>query len=125
MIKSIFSAVASTLLWIARRTGLSYNEVNVLVYYLIIPLSWTILFDFWIGRPITTLALLMVWLGILIATRHYFRQWCDWAFKASVDFLNWFNRFGGNYTLNSVIICVILPLFLYIGLIWLLILNFE
>ena len=117
MIQSVFNIVANSLLWIARKTGLTYNEVNIILYYLLIPLSWTVMFDFWLGLPITTAALLLVWLGIFIATRHYFRQWCDRAFKDSVDFLNWFNRLGGNYVLNSVIICVILPLLIYIALI--------
>ena len=114
VINTIFNIVANSLLWIANKTGLTYNEINVLLYYLIIPLSWTILFDCWLGLPLTTAVLLLAWLGIFIATRHYFHQWCDWAFKDSVDFLNWFNRFGGNYTLNSVIICVILPQLIYI-----------
>lgn len=122
--QTFFNIIANSLFWIAHKTGLTYNEVNILIYYLIIPFSWTILFDCWLGLPLTTAALFFVWLGIFIATRHYFRQWCDWAFKGSVDFLNWFNRFGGNYILNSVIICVILPLYIYVLLIWLLILRF-
>ena len=119
--QTIFNIVANLLLWIAHKTKLTYNEVNILLYYLVIPLSWTIIFDCWLGLPITTAALLLVWLGIFIATHHYFRQWCDWAFKDSFDFLNWFNRFGGNYTLNSVIICVIVPIIIYVALILLLI----
>lgn len=121
VIKKIFSAIANSLLWIAHKTGLTYNEVNILVYYLIIPLSWTILFDCWLRLPITTVVLLLVWLGIFIVTRHNFSQWCDRGFNASVDFLNWFNRFGGNYVLNSVIICVIIPIVIYGALIWLLV----
>lgn len=119
MIKQIFNVVANTLLFIGRRTGLTYNEVNILVYYLLIPLSWTAIFDCWLGLPIASTALLFVWLGIFIATRHIFREWCDRTFQDSVNFLNWFNRWGGNYVLNSVIICVLLPLIIYGLLIWL------
>ena len=121
VIKKIFNIVANSLLFIARKTKLTYNEINVLLYYLIIPISWTILFDCWLGLPLTTAALLFVWLGIFIATRHYFRQWCDWVFKNSVDFLNCFNRIGGNYKLNSVIFCVIIPIVIYLALILVLI----
>ncbi len=121
MIRDVFSFVAHSLLWVGNKCGLTYNEVNILVYYLIIPLSWTIMFDFWIGSPITTFALTFIWIGIAIATRHTFREWCDWAFQDSVDFLNWFNRWGGNYVLNSVIICVVIPLLVYLGLILLLV----
>lgn len=121
MVKSIFSIVAGSLLWIGRKTGMTYNEVNILVYYLLIPLSWTIMLDCWIGIPVTTGALLCIWAGIFIATRHTFRMWCDWAFMDSVDFLNWFNRWGSNYVLSSVIICVVIPIAIYALLIMLLI----
>lgn len=121
MIKQTFNLVANTLLFIGRKTGLTYNEVNILVFYLLIPLSWTALFDCWLGLPIASAAFLFVWLGIFIAIRHIFREWCDWTFQGSVNFLNWFNRWGGNYVLNSVIICVLLPLIIYGLLIWLLI----
>ena len=120
MIKQTFAVVANSLLFIGKKTGLTYNEVNILVYYLLIPLSWTVMFDCWLGLPITSAALMCVWIGIFIATRHTFREWCDQAFQDSVNFLNWFNRWGGNYVLNSVIICVLLPLFIYGILIWLL-----
>lgn len=121
MVKRIFTVVANTLMRIGEIAGLTYYEVNILVYYLFIPLSWTIMFDCWIRKPYTSFALAFTWLGIFIATRHTFREWCDWAFKDSVDFLNWFNRWGGNYVLNSVIICVIVPLVIYAILIYLLI----
>ena len=120
MIKQTFAVVANSLLFIGKETGLTYNEVNILVYYLLIPLSWSVMFDCWIGLPITSAALMCVWIGIFIATRHTFREWCDRAFQDSVNFLNWFNRWGGNYVLNSVIICVLLPLLVYGVLIWLL-----
>lgn len=104
-----------------KETGLTYNEVNILVYYILIPLSWTIMLDCWLGIPATTCALLCIWTGIFIATRHTFRMSCDWAFKDSVDFLNWFNRWGSNYVLSSVIICVVLPIVIYVFLIIMLI----
>lgn len=120
-VQRIFDVTAKMLLWVADKIGLTYNEVNILVYYLLIPLSWTIMFDCWLKRPYTTGALSFVWMGIFIATRHTFREWCDWAYQDSIDFLNWFNRWGGNYILNSVIICVVVPLVVYVLLIWLLI----
>lgn len=119
--QTIFNVVADSLLWIARKTKLTYNEVNILLYFLIVPLSWTVLFDCWLGLPLTSTTLLLVWLGIFVTARHNFRQWCDRSFKDSVDFLNWFNRFGGNYVINSVIICVIIPVIIYVVLICLLI----
>jgi len=34
---TIFKIVSSLLVWLAEASGLSYNEVNVVVYYFIIP----------------------------------------------------------------------------------------
>ncbi len=95
----------------------TYNAVNIVVYYLIVPLSWTVMLDYIIKRPYSTAALLAVWAGIVIATRHRFIQWCDVAFDKSVEFLHSFRRIGWNYTVSSVIICVIAPLIIYIILI--------
>lgn len=121
MIKQTFSVAANISLYISRKTGSTYNGVNILVYYVLIPLSWTAIFDCWLGLPIASTVLLFVWLSIFIATRHIFRECCDWIFQGSVNFLNWFSRWGGYYVLNSIIICVLLPLIIYGLLMWLLI----
>ena len=116
MIHRIFVKVAMALYHSAQRLGITYNEINILVYYLLIPITWTIMVDRIIGAPMTTSALLLVWAGIKIGTWGRFTEWCDWAFMRSVDFLNYFNRWGGNYRLNSVVICVAVPILIYIGL---------
>ncbi len=116
MITLTFRLVATVLYNIGQLFGMTYNEVNVLAYYLLIPLTWTAMLDICIGLPLTTGALLYTWMGIRIGTWGHFREWCDWAFMRSVDFLNYFNRWGGNYVLNSVIICVVIPIIIYAGL---------
>ena len=116
IVSSTFRKVADALLYWASVIGITYNEINIIVYYLLIPLTWTIMFDCWIGCPITTYALIFIWFGIKIGTWGRFREWSDWAFIRSVDFLNYFNRWDGNYVLNSVIICVLVPIVIYIGL---------
>ena len=47
-----------------------------------------------------------------------FRNRCDWAFRISVDFLLWFKKIGWNYVISSVIICVVIPILVYIELIY-------
>ena len=116
IISSIFRKVADTLYNASTVIGITYNEINIIVYYLLIPLTWTIMLDGWLGTPITTYALIFTWIGIKIGTWGRFKDWSDWAFMRSVAFLNYFNRWGGNYVLNSVIICVLVPIFIYIGL---------
>ena len=45
----------------------------------------------------------------------------DWAkaFDNSVKFLLWFKVIGWNYYVSSVIICVVVPVLIYCGLIYL------
>lgn len=123
MITLTFRLVATVLYNIATLLDMTYNEVNILAYYLLIPLTWTVMLDTYIGLPLTTGALLYIWIGIRIGTWGHFREWCDWAFMRSVDFLNYFNRWGGNYVLNSVIICVVIPMLVYAGLAFMLIMK--
>ena len=123
MITLTFRLVATVLYNIATLLGMTYNEVNILAYYLLIPLTWTVMLDKYIGLPLTTGALLYIWIGIRIGTWEHFREWCDWAFMRSVDFLNYFNHWGGNYVLNSVIICVVIPVLVYAGLAFMLIMK--
>lgn len=111
----IFWITANLLNKIARLTGMTYNEINIIVYYLIIPLTWTMMLDIIIGFPIFTLGLVLIWGYIFVKaeTRGTFRKWCDRSFKVSVDFLLWFKKIGWNYVVSSVIICVGIPLIIY------------
>ena len=54
MIRRIFNRVAFGLYDSAQLLGITYNEINFLVYYLLIPLTWTIMIDILIGQPIAT-----------------------------------------------------------------------
>lgn len=121
MVGNIFRFVAWLLQVVASKLAITYNEINVIIYYLLIPLSWAIMIDMRLGAAWTTSILLSIWAGIIIGSWGRFRQWSDEAFEWSVKFLNYFNRWGGNYVLNSVIICVFIPILVYVGLIILLI----
>lgn len=123
---TIFWITANLLNEIAKWTGMTYNEINIIVYYLIIPLTWTVMLDLIIGFPIFTALLILVWSYIFVktGTKRVFRIWCDLAFRDSVDFLLWFKRIGWNYVVSSVIICVAVPIIIYGLLIWGLIIKF-
>ena len=109
IVSKTFYVVAKVLFRIAEKTGLTYNEVNILVYYLLIPLTWTIMLDIILRMPITTPWFLLAWVGIFIATRGAFRQWCDKVFVLSQQFI----KFFGEYVKYSVVICVIVPIIIY------------
>lgn len=115
----IFAVVAGAELLIAKLTGTTYNEVNIVVYYLLIPLSWTVMLDYLMKLPLLTPLFVLAWIIFLWKDPMKFRDRCDWAFEKSVDFLLWFQRIGWNYVVSSVIICVVIPILVYWVLIYL------
>ena len=123
---AIFWITANSLNQIAKLTGMTYNEINIIVYYLIIPLTWTVMLDLIIGVSLFTPLLLLAWIYILnkIRTKRNLRIWCDWFFMKSRDFLLWFKRIGWNYIVSSVIICIVVPIIIYGLLIGGLVLRF-
>ncbi len=42
---SVFNIVANALMYIGKKTGFSYNEVNIIIYFFLIPFSWFCLLD--------------------------------------------------------------------------------
>ena len=101
----IFMIVMGGLMGIAILFGTTYNVINILVYYILVPASWIYL----VSRKTTT------WINIvsLIALIAFLAQPnlrgnCDYFFQKSVDFLNWSaSFFNSNYIDMSVYICVI------------------
>ena len=93
----IFAIVAGIEHLIAKITGTTYNEVNIIVYYLVIPLSWTIMLDYITRMPFLTPLFLLAWIVFIWKDKMDFRTRCDLAFKKSVDFLLWFQKIGWNY----------------------------
>ena len=114
----IFAVVAGVEHVIAKLTGMTYNEVNIIVYYLLIPLSWAVMVDYITMLPFLTPMYIIVWIVFLWKDPIKFRDRCDWAFDKSVDFLLWFKKIGWNYVVSSVIICVVTPVLIYLELIW-------
>ena len=113
----IFAIVAGVEHIIAKVTGMTYNEVNIIVYYLLIPLSWAVMIDYITMMPILTPMYIIVWVVFLWKDPMKFRDRCDWAFMKSVDFLLWFKRIGWNYIVSSVVICVVVPGLIYLELV--------
>ena len=114
----IFAVVAGVEHVIAKLTGLTYKEVNIIVYYLLIPFSWTVMIDYIAMLPLLTPMYLISWVIFLWKDPMKYRARCDWMFEKSVDFLLWFKKIGWNYVVSSVIICVVIPVLIYVELIW-------
>jgi hypothetical protein len=113
----IFAIVAGVEHIIAKVTGMTYNEVNIIVYYLLIPLSWAVMIDYITMMPILTPMYIIAWVIFLWKDPMKFRDRCDLAFMKSVDFLLWFKRIGWNYIVSSVVICVVVPGLIYLELV--------
>lgn len=114
MISTVFNAVAQALLKVAGWTHLTYNEINIIVYYLIIPMSWCIMLDMIFHISVFATLWTVLWIYIFFSKRKILRQWCDMAFKLSQKFLLSFEKIGWDYWKASVIICVVLPLLIYV-----------
>ncbi len=116
----IFSIVAQALLWIAKATGLTYNEINVVLYYVIVPLTWAALLDQAFRFHWITLgcAVALATAVPTVALVYGLPQFCDLLFDASARFLRSFRFVGLNYVQASVVVCVVVPLIIYAALIW-------
>ncbi len=118
MIFKLFHFVAQLLVKLASLTGRTYNEINIIVYYLIIPFTYLLLIDAILNVHYLSIAFIIFCLGFFVGCRD-FRLFSDDLFMKSVRFLNYFNRFGSNYKASSVWICVAFPIALYALLIFL------
>lgn len=112
----IFGVVAGVEHVIAKLTGATYNEVNIIIYFLLIPLSWASMIDYITRLPLLSPMYLIAWIVFFWKDQMTFRDRCDWAFDKSVEFLLWFKKIGWNYVVSSVIICVVVPVLIYIEL---------
>ena len=113
----IFKIVAKSLSCLGRKTGLTYNEINIIVYYFIIPFSWLLILDIIFDFHYLKCSFAIFCIGVIVGCRN-FRTYSDWLFYKSVTFLNYFNRFGSNYVTSSVCICVLFPTIIYTVLIY-------
>ena len=112
MNQQIFKIVVNALIAVSRITGLTYNEVNIILYYFLIPFSWFFMLDIIFDFHYLKMAFVIFTIGFFVGCRD-FRTYSDWLFYKSVVFLNYFNKFGSNYVISSVWICVSLPIAVY------------
>ena len=117
MDKIIFRITANALSYISCKTGLTYNEINVIVYYFGIPFTWLCILDKIFSFHYLKIAFVIFMLGFIVGCKN-FRAYSDWLFDKSVLFLNYFNKYGCNYITSSVLICVLLPIVIYTVLIF-------
>ena len=110
--KTIFNYTYEFLMFLSGITGFSYKEINIIIWFLIIPLTWVALIDkikgqhhFKIGFSAITVITLLVIKDFSVVS--------DKLFDSSAEFLRSFDAIGSNYTASSVIICLLIPLVVY------------
>ena len=105
----IFSFVRDILQGLANISHLSYNAVNIVVYYIVIPFIYFIIIDRILGAYYFTISYFII-IAISIFLIKDFELFSDWLFTKSANFLHSFSAIGMNYIVASVIICVFIPL---------------
>lgn len=119
MINEIFYIVYSALMFISDVTGLSYNEVNIVDYYIVIPFIYVALADKIRGKHFLKITYVCI-VSLVLFLIPNFRIFSDRLFDDSVRFLSSFEMFGWNYVVSSVMICVVFP-----GVVFLVMLHFA
>ena len=104
----IFRVIYLMLKSVSTATGLTYNEINIVVYYCLIPLVLLFLVDRIIKKCIFSIGFILIWILFLVFTSN-FSLFSDRLFDASVVFLNGFGFVRWNYIAASVIVCVVAP----------------
>ena len=113
----VFAIVYKALLALASWTGLSYKEINIVVYYILGPLVFCVLIDRIIKKPLVTPA----WTLIVVVSLFViddFSEFSEALFDVSVVFLKSFSVLGLDYIAASVVICVILPAAIFLVLLY-------
>ena len=105
MITILFNNMAQFLLWLSRITKLSYETVNIIVYYILIPLIWSLFISKWLF-----LGIIIFW-GVLYNLR--IKNLSTKLFRASQKFILQF----GDYYKWSVILCIFIPLIITVILV--------
>ena len=109
----IFNIVAALLQFTSYVTGLSYKEINIIVYYILGPFIYISLIDKIFKRHWLKI-IFGVGFTIFFLSIRNFKEFSEWLFEKSVIFLLSFEKFGWDYVVASVIICVILPGILFV-----------
>jgi Na+/H+-dicarboxylate symporter len=98
---------------IASVIGFTYNEINIIVYYILLPFVYVALVDRLFKQHSFKIAYVVGWVVLIFLIKD-FSAFSDALFKYSVDFLLLFGHLGLNYTAASVVICVVLPALVFV-----------
>ena len=110
--KKTFELTYEFLMFLSKITGFSYKEINIIIWFILIPSSWSFLIDKIRGKPYFKIGCLIIALLGLVFIKD-FSRFSKTLFDNSADFLKSFSPIGMDYTRASIIICLLLPLIVY------------
>lgn len=119
LIERIFQWEVTLLLKLAWKFKLSYHEINIILYFFVVPFSWFALLDALFQFHYLKLSFGIFCIGFFIGCSN-FKPFATSLYRKSVQFLLYFNRFGSSYVASSVWICLVVPICIYALLIYLL-----
>ena len=105
LINVLFVQTAKALLFTGKAFHLSYNAVNIIVWYILLPLLWAAILDYKLHQILFAPTWLLLCIGCIIIQRKRFNKFCDTLFRLSQIFIFSF----GDYYLWSVLICLLVP----------------
>ena len=114
----VFIVIRDILQWLANISRFSYMAVNIIVYFFVIPFIYFIILDQILGAHYFKISFLIIISVTLLRIRD-FELFSDWLCRKSADFLRSFSGIGMNYTVASVVICVFIPLAMFLVLLYL------
>jgi len=108
-LETIFKITYQFLKYLEAITGFTYREINIIIWFFIIPFVWLLLLDkIKSTHKFKIIGSILIVVTLLLIPN--FNSFSNQLFLKSQDFLNLFNPLGSNYVKSSVIICVVLPI---------------
>ena len=110
--KKIFKLTMDSLSFLAKKIGISYVGINVIIWFYIIPLTWAIMGDI-ILKEYILIYIFSIYFTISLIIYWIIGPYSAFLFLKAVQFLDFFSKFKINYVMSSVIFCLIVPVIIY------------
>ena len=105
----LFELTYNFLVQLSEFTGFTYKEVNIIIWFYLIPFFWLFLIDKANNSHRLKIAgLILIASSLLLISD--FTQFSNDLFHKSATLLRSFNTIGSNYIVSSVVICLFIPI---------------
>ena len=105
----LFELTYNFLVLLSEFTGFTYKEVNIIIWFYLIPFFWFILIDKANNSHRLKIAgLILIAVSLFLISD--FTQFSNDLFHKSANFLRSFNTIGSNYIVSSVVVCLFIPI---------------